>query len=54
MAFRGRKIGVFVPDLMVEDLAIVELKAVEHLLGEHQAQLINYLAVTGILTCSPS
>jgi len=48
VAFRGRKIGVFVPDLIVEDLVIVELKAVEHLLGEHQAQLINYLAVTDI------
>lgn len=48
VSFRGRKIGIFIPDLIIEDTVIVELKVVEHLLGEHQAQLINYLAVTDI------
>jgi GxxExxY protein len=48
VVFHGRKIGMFVPDLIVEDAVIIELKAVEHLLAEHQAQLINYLAVTGM------
>lgn len=47
MVFRSRKIGIFIPDLLVEDLVIVELKSCEYLLAEHQAQLINYLAVTG-------
>jgi GxxExxY protein len=46
--FRGRKIGIFVPDLIVEKQVIVELKSCEHLTGEHQAQLINYLAVTNL------
>jgi GxxExxY protein len=46
--FRGRKIGIFVPDLIVEKQVIVELKSCEHLMGEHQAQLINYLAVTNL------
>ena len=27
---------------------VVELKSCEHLTGEHQAQLINYLAVTNL------
>ncbi len=46
--FRERKIGIFVPDLIVEKQVIVELKNCEHLTGEHQAQLINYLAVTNL------
>lgn len=46
--FHGRKIGVFVPDLIVESQVIVELKCCESLTGEHQAQLINYLAVTNL------
>jgi GxxExxY protein len=31
-----------------ENAVIVELKSCEHLLAEHQAQLINYLAVTEV------
>ncbi|MBF8262691.1 MAG: hypothetical protein HW387_356 [Parachlamydiales bacterium] len=46
--FKHRKIGLFVPDVIVENSVIVELKCCEHLLAEHQAQLINYLAVTNV------
>ena len=46
--FRGRKIGIFVPDLIVAKQVVVELKSCEYLTGEHQAQLINYLAVTNL------
>ncbi|HSX10318.1 MAG TPA: GxxExxY protein [Chlamydiales bacterium] len=46
--FRGRKIGIFVPDLVVAKQVVVELKSCEYLTGEHQAQLINYLAVTNL------
>ena len=45
MSFRGRKSGTFIPDIFVEEQVIVELKSCEHLIGEHEAQLINYLAV---------
>lgn len=48
VTFRGRKIGMFIPDIIIEQQVIVELKSCEHLVGEHQAQLINYLAVTKI------
>ena len=47
--FRGRKVGLYVADLIVEGSVIVELKCCDSLLGEHQAQLINYLKVSGIL-----
>ena len=48
VSFHGKKIGIFIPDLIVDDVIIVELKSCEHLLPEHQAQLINYLAVTDV------
>ena len=47
--FRDRKIGLYVADLIVEESVIIELKCCDTLLGEHQAQLINYLKVSGIL-----
>ena len=35
------------PDFICFNIIIVELKAVERLLGEHKAQLLNYLFATG-------
>ena len=46
--FRGRPVGNFYADLLVEGSVIVELKAVKALAPEHQAQVINYLNATGI------
>jgi len=47
--FRGQKIGYYVADLVIENSVIVELKCCEKLIPEHQAQLINYLKISGIL-----
>lgn len=41
-------IGSYVADIVVEDVVIVELKAVEALREEHEAQLTNYLRATQI------
>ena len=41
--FRGRRVGVFYADLLVENTVVVEIKAVRTLALEHKAQLINYL-----------
>jgi len=35
-------------DLLVEDEIIVELKAVEEILGIHEAQLLTYMKLSGI------
>jgi GxxExxY protein len=48
--FRGNCVSVFIPDLIIEDNLIVELKCCEQLVGEHQAQLINYLKLTDMRT----
>jgi len=43
--FRGKVVGRYNADLIVEKTVIVELKCCENLLREHQAQVINYLTV---------
>ncbi len=37
-------------DVLVQDRLIVELKAVEHVLGIHEAQLSTYMKLAGIQT----
>ncbi|MCL4529609.1 MAG: GxxExxY protein [Chloroflexi bacterium] len=44
--FQGKIVGEYSADLLVEDVVIVELKAVSRLLLEHEAQLLNYLRAT--------
>ena len=48
--FRGVIVGDYFADLIVEDLVLVELKAVSRILQEHKAQVINYLTATGFPT----
>ena len=47
VVFRGKPVGVFYADLLVEDKVILELKTVAALAAEHKAQLINYLKASG-------
>jgi GxxExxY protein len=44
-------VGEFKADLLVEDIVIVELKAVNVLDQLHQAQCMNYLRATGLTIC---
>ncbi|CAD5346478.1 GxxExxY protein [Flavobacterium bizetiae] len=46
--FKNQLVGEFYADLLVEDTIIVELKACEHLINSHVAQLMNYLKATQI------
>ena len=46
--FRGKIVGFFKTDLVVENKVIIELKAVKCILPEHEAQLLNYLKATDI------
>lgn len=38
----------FIPDFVCYDKIIVEIKSVKQLLPEHEAQLFNYLRITGL------
>lgn len=46
VVFRNRIVGDFYADILVENVVIIELKAVKILCPEHEAQLINYLKAT--------
>ena len=47
--FRRINVGYFKADLVVDQKIIVEVKAADNIIGEHKAQVINYLAVSGML-----
>ena len=46
--YHGQVVGDFYADMIAEDKVIIELKAVQKLAIEHEVQLVNYLAATGI------
>jgi GxxExxY protein len=48
VTFRGRNVGTFEADMLVEKCLLVELKAVRALDKSHEAQLLNYLRATEI------
>ena len=49
VSFRGFKVGHFKADLIVEEKIIIEVKAVDNIIGDHKAQVINYLSASGLL-----
>ncbi len=46
--YRGRMVGDYVANLIVEEKVVVEVKAVKSVAAEHEIQLVNYLNATGI------
>jgi GxxExxY protein len=44
--YQAQLVGKYKADLVVNDLIILELKAVDFLVVEHELQLINYLKAT--------
>jgi GxxExxY protein len=46
--YQTQLVGKYKADLIVNDLVILELKAVDYLVEEHELQLINYLKATNI------
>ena len=44
--YQTQLVGKYKADLIVNDLIILELKAVDYLIEEHELQLINYLKAT--------
>ena len=46
--FRGRAVGQFRTDLLVEQVVVVEIKAARTLETAHEAQLLNYLRATNL------
>jgi GxxExxY protein len=46
--YEGHFIGKLVPDLIVDDLVVVDPKVVEQFTNVHVAQMLGYLAITGL------
>jgi len=46
--YDDHQVGVYYADIIVENQIILELKAAESLIKEHEFQLINYLKATDI------
>ncbi len=51
VAYDGIVVGEFSADLLVEELVLVEFKAVKLLEEVHVAQSLNYLRATGLPVC---
>ena len=47
VSYKGRIVGEYFADIVVESMVIIEIKAVESLQKVHEAQLLNYLKATG-------
>jgi len=48
VTYKGRPIGDTYLDLVVGGLLLVELKAVDAIIGVHTAQVMSYLKATGM------
>ena len=48
VCYKGKYVGEYVADLVVEERLIVELKCVDLFTNEHLAQCINYLKASGL------
>lgn len=44
--YKGDEVGDYFADIVVNDLVVLELKASESVVEEHELQLINYLKAT--------
>lgn len=49
--YDGVEVGYYEADLLVEDLILVELKAVKEINNINKAQCLNYLKATGLKIC---
>ena len=48
VVYRGKVVDEYIPDLVVENKVVVEIKTVESITDEHRGQLLNYLRISGI------
>ncbi len=49
--YKNELVGDYIPDILVEDEILVEIKAVKELDEIHLAQCLNYLKITGLKLC---
>ncbi|HVZ21034.1 MAG TPA: GxxExxY protein [Vicinamibacterales bacterium] len=45
ISYKGRLVGEYRPDLVIERRVVAEIKSVDRLIGLHQAQLLAYMRI---------
>ena len=50
VSYKGRNVGDFEADMIVENRDLLQLNALSTILPQHEAQLVNYLRARGIET----
>lgn len=48
ITFRGRKVGEYIPDLIVDGSVVVDTKVVDRITDHERGQMLNYLRITGL------
>ena len=43
---KGHKVGLFIPDLIAYDMAIVDAKVIDRITDGERGQMLNYLKIT--------
>ena len=46
--YKGKRIGLFVPDLIVFDSVVVDTKVIERITDHERGLILNYLRITGL------
>jgi len=48
VSYEGHVVGEYYADLWIDECLVVEVKAIQTLVKQHEVQLVNYLAATNI------
>jgi GxxExxY protein len=46
--YKGQKVGVFIPDLIVFDSIVVDTKVIDQITDHERGLMLNYLRITGL------
>ncbi len=48
IVYKGKTVGEYIPDLLVYDKIVVEIKTIEIITNRERSQVLNYLKATGL------
>ena len=48
VAYKGQKVGLFIPDLIVFDVVIVDTKVIDRITDHERGLMMNYLRITAL------
>ena len=48
IVYKGKTLGEYIPDILVFDKIIIEIKTIDKITSQERGQVLNYLKVTGL------